>query len=624
MEYDKSYYAGKVAAVTGGASGIGFALVEELLESDASKVVLADFSVENLAAKTAELEERYPGKVKGILCNVTIEDEVKAMVESAAEFGEGRLDLLINCAGAGFQGKFAAEPDGIDPEKIFLKKVVTNEDWKAGLALNFFGPLYGCRHALPIMIKQGSGQIINIISGIAFAPMPYQSIYSASKSALCALSFGLRAEFAHLGIKISPATPGTTHTPLLESGGAAAAEGMGQTPHQSAQRILDGVAKNLRVITGDDDDEQSARSGFAPGELSRLKDTIGINSARKRRAGEISFGADEDLGIDRKKAREITALLETPLAEQETRVDKIAAYMKANGAEDIPAEYYAGKTAAVTGAASGIGLALCEKLLQCGAERVAMVDRSKEKLDAQVKRLSAEYPGKLQAIGCDISSEDDVKVMIAEAADFFGGKFDILINCAGIGNLGAFIDFSGFETADKAQLNEVLTPEMWDTIFSVNFYGALYGCRYVLPVMLARGEGQIINIISGNAYISMPYESSYSSTKAAELGLTLALRYEYWEDGIKFNPATPGTTATGIFDGGPIPDGAQTPEMSATRILAGAARNERTIMGDYNDVLVGIMYGNPKHLDRLDKITQDVAAERAGGNMGAYGINKSK
>ena len=80
MEYNHAYYGKKVCAVTGAASGIGLALCEELLGCGAT-VTLADFHKKNLETHTARLEKQYPGKVKGVLCNVTIEDDVKQMVD---------------------------------------------------------------------------------------------------------------------------------------------------------------------------------------------------------------------------------------------------------------------------------------------------------------------------------------------------------------------------------------------------------------------------------------------------------------------------------------------------------------------------------------------------------------
>ena len=121
------YYKDKVAIVTGAASRVGLALAETMLAYGARKVVLADFNDENIERETARLDAAYPGKTRGLHCNVTNEIEVRAMIRGAAEFG-GRIDILFNNAGAGFGALF---------DKL------TNKHWEKAFALNFYGALYG-------------------------------------------------------------------------------------------------------------------------------------------------------------------------------------------------------------------------------------------------------------------------------------------------------------------------------------------------------------------------------------------------------------------------------------------------------------------------------------------------
>ncbi|MGJ4850346.1 SDR family NAD(P)-dependent oxidoreductase [Bacillota bacterium Meth-B3] len=628
MEYDRAYFAGKVCAVTGGASGIGLALCEELLESGADKVVLADFNRENLKKHEARLNEAYPGKVKGIFCNVTIEGDVERMIGETRAFGGGRLDLLFNNAGAGLAGMFTLQPDTLLPKGIAAAEPSTNEDWAKGFALNFYGALYGCRHALPIMIDQGGGQIVNIISGIAFSPMAYQSMYAATKSALNALTLSLRAEYAHLNIRFNSATPGTTSTAIFE-GNTPPPEA--QSPHQSAQRILNGVARNERLILGDDGDVSGATQCFLPDAMAQVYDEIYLGFARQRRSGTLSFIAsyaertpEELAALD--ALQQLIEMGESGM--DEAVLERLRAYWANRPSDTVDEAYYKDKTVAVTGGASGVGLALCEELLAYGAEKVALADYNRGSLEAQVRRLNGLYPGKVMGIPCDVSAEEDVQAMIAAATAFFGGRLDILINCAGVGRSGMFT-----ETPDTAgmiaRLKErcdgdggldgfVDSQADWERVFAVNFYGALYGCRAALAVMLAQGHGQIVNVISGTAFTPMPYQASYSASKAALNALTLVLRYEYWDAGIRFNSATPGTTATAIFKGLPAPAGAQSPRQSALRILAGVADNERLILGDDADGVSAMIWGNPQVAKRWDQYFEGVAASRRAGNMTAY------
>ena len=266
MEYNRDYFKGKTAVVTGAASGIGLALVEELLESNAAKVVMADIHPGNLETHEKRLQIVHGDRIKGILCDVTKEENVRNMIAAAAAFFDNKLDLLINNAGAGFIGAFSEMDD---------------KDWKIAFDLNFYSALYGMRAALPLMLKQGSGQIINTISGIAFTPMAYQSRYAATKAALNALSIALRSEYWDENIKISSATPGTTATAIW---GDQKPPESAQTPRQSASRILHGATNNDRVIFGDDPDIQGAASSYDYRKQGEVDEYL-LNVARQRRKG---------------------------------------------------------------------------------------------------------------------------------------------------------------------------------------------------------------------------------------------------------------------------------------------------------------------------------------------------
>ena len=266
MNQATEYYQGKVAVVTGGASGIGLALAETLLSYGAKRAVLADFHDENLNRESARLSSLYPGRVLGIHCNVTKEEEVQRMIQKAAEFG-GRIDFLFNNAGAGFGGPFDNQ---------------TNDDWTQAFALNFYGALYGVRAVLPIMRKQGSGNIVNTISGIAFAPMAYQTMYSATKAALNGLTLALRYELWDENICVTSATPGTVSTAIWQ--GSPAPPGA-QSPQQSARSMLAGVAKNERLVLGDQEDVRGAKRCFDPDAAAAMDEYL-LNVARKRRRGE--------------------------------------------------------------------------------------------------------------------------------------------------------------------------------------------------------------------------------------------------------------------------------------------------------------------------------------------------
>jgi NAD(P)-dependent dehydrogenase (short-subunit alcohol dehydrogenase family) len=268
MDATNEYYRNKVAVVTGAASGIGLALAEMMLSYGAERVVLADVNDENLERETARLSIAHVGKVLGLHCDVTKEQDVQGMIRKAAEFG-GRIDFLFNNAGAGLGGIFDAE---------------TNKDWEKAFALNFYSALYGIRAALPIMRKQGSGHLVSIISGIAFMPMAQQTMYAATKAALNALTLALRYELWDDNIRVTSATPGTTATAIWKAAGAEPPPGA-QSPEQSARTVLAGVARNERLVLGDEGDVSGARNCFNPDAAAGV-DAYLLDVARKRRRGE--------------------------------------------------------------------------------------------------------------------------------------------------------------------------------------------------------------------------------------------------------------------------------------------------------------------------------------------------
>jgi NAD(P)-dependent dehydrogenase (short-subunit alcohol dehydrogenase family) len=267
----KEYYENKVAVVTGGASGIGLALCELLLSSGAKAVILADLNAEKLKTESARLEAAYPGKVLGIQTDVTKQESVAAMIRQAADFGGGQIHFLFNNAGLGL-GKWFDE--------------TTDADWRFAFDVNFFGALYGIRAVLPIMRAQAGGHIANTASGIAFSPMAFQSMYSATKAALVGLTTSLRYELWDENIRLSTVIPGTVATPIWEKAGGAPPSAI--TPEESASSILKGLAANERIIFVTDDDRVGAADAFDP-KVAKGKDEYFLNNARLRRKGILAL-----------------------------------------------------------------------------------------------------------------------------------------------------------------------------------------------------------------------------------------------------------------------------------------------------------------------------------------------
>jgi NAD(P)-dependent dehydrogenase (short-subunit alcohol dehydrogenase family) len=266
----KEYYENKVAVVTGGASGIGLALCELLLSFGAKAVILADLNADKLKTESKRLETSYPGRVLGIQTDVTKQESVAAMIHQAAEFGAGQIHFLFNNAGLGLFKSFDE---------------ATDADWKFAFDVNFFGALYGIRAVLPIMRAQAGGHIANTASGIGFSPMAYQSMYSATKSALIALTGSLRYELWDENIRLSTVIPGTVATPIWEKAGGAPEGAI--TPEESARGILKGLAANERIVFVTDTDRNGAINSTRP-EAAKAVDDYLLNNARIRRSGKLA------------------------------------------------------------------------------------------------------------------------------------------------------------------------------------------------------------------------------------------------------------------------------------------------------------------------------------------------
>jgi NAD(P)-dependent dehydrogenase (short-subunit alcohol dehydrogenase family) len=187
------------------------------------------------------------------------------------------------------------------------------------------------------------------------------------------------------------------------------------------------------------------------------------------------------------------------------------------------------KTAVVTGAARGIGKAIAARLLKDGL-KLAIVDIDEAaagKTAADLANLGESLP-----IAADITDAGSVRAMVDRILKQYS-SIDVLVNNAGIGGRAApVVDY----------------PEQeWRRVLSVNLDGVFYCCKAVLPSMLARGSGRIINIASISGKEGNPNMSAYSSSKAGVIGFTKALAKEVATKGIYVNCITPAVIETELL-----------------------------------------------------------------------------
>jgi 3-oxoacyl-[acyl-carrier protein] reductase len=189
---------------------------------------------------------------------------------------------------------------------------------------------------------------------------------------------------------------------------------------------------------------------------------------------------------------------------------------------------FKGRTAAITGGAAGIGLAVARRLAASGA-RVALWDRD-EKMLADAK---AALGGNALAFALDVTDADAVLRATQATAAACGG-IDALICSAGI-------------TGPNVTLAEYPVDE-WKQVFNVNVHGVFLCNRAVVPVMRNKDYGRIVNIASVAGKEGNPNASAYSASKAAVIGLTKSLGKELAKTGIRANCVTPAAVRTAIFD----------------------------------------------------------------------------
>jgi NAD(P)-dependent dehydrogenase (short-subunit alcohol dehydrogenase family) len=194
--------ASKVAIITGSGSGIGREAAL-LFAREGAKIVVAD--VNESAGKTVVGEVQSAGsEAIFIRVDVSNETDVRNMVHSA-EATFGRLDVMMNNA-------------GVFPDADASVTNTSEETWDLVMNINLKGVFFGCKHAIPAMIRAGGGSIVNVASFVALmgAAVP-QIAYTASKGAVLSMTREIAVEFARKNIRANALCPGPVETPLLNA-----------------------------------------------------------------------------------------------------------------------------------------------------------------------------------------------------------------------------------------------------------------------------------------------------------------------------------------------------------------------------------------------------------------------
>lgn len=183
------------------------------------------------------------------------------------------------------------------------------------------------------------------------------------------------------------------------------------------------------------------------------------------------------------------------------------------------AEHVAGRTALVTGAGHGLGRAIALRLAKEGA-RIVLIGRSAERLAAVAAEIG---PQDARVEVCDVADDAQVAALAQRLAD---ETISILVNNAGVaGPTRPLVD---------------VEPAEWDEVFAVNVRGTYLMCRALLPAMVARGAGDVINLASVSGKRPLVNRTPYVASKMALIGLTATLAFEVGPAGVSVNTLSPG------------------------------------------------------------------------------------
>jgi NAD(P)-dependent dehydrogenase (short-subunit alcohol dehydrogenase family) len=186
---------------------------------------------------------------------------------------------------------------------------------------------------------------------------------------------------------------------------------------------------------------------------------------------------------------------------------------------------FQGKVAVVTGAGGGIGAATAKRLAGEGA-KVVIADLNGPAGEA-VARQICDAGGLAKAVRTDVADLAALEAMVQTAVDAFGGV-DVLVNNAAL----------LAQADDKDVVN--IPDALWERMYTVNVFAIARACRLVIPLMIARGGGAILNIASGTAFRGEPIRAAYGSSKAAVLGLTRNIAASCAREGVRCNAVSPG------------------------------------------------------------------------------------
>ena len=191
----------------------------------------------------------------------------------------------------------------------------------------------------------------------------------------------------------------------------------------------------------------------------------------------------------------------------------------------------AGRVVLVTGSSRGIGAEIAAKAAEAGATIAVHYRASADGARRTVDRVKASG-GESASFQADLTDGAQAEGLVRQAIDRFG-RVDALVNNAGLTQVGPFLD---------------LEPSEWNAVIATDLSAAFHTCRAVLPSMVERGSGAIVNVCSRLGQMGIAETAAYSAAKAGLIGLTRSLAREFGPKGIRVNAVAPGPIATDMTE----------------------------------------------------------------------------
>jgi short-subunit dehydrogenase len=232
---------GASAVVTGAGSGIGRAFAIEIAKRK-GRVICSDINL-SAAEETVRLIEGQGGTASAVVCDVGDLTAVEALAQTATEFFDAPVSLVINNAGIGVGGKNIGD--------------FSIEDWRATMDVNLWGVIHGCHVFTPGLRALKRGGIINVASTASFAAAPTMGPYNVTKAAVLALTETLAAELSGSGVRVSALCPTFVKTNIVRDGrieagaskmAARLMERVGITPERVARQTLDALDRGQLYV----------------------------------------------------------------------------------------------------------------------------------------------------------------------------------------------------------------------------------------------------------------------------------------------------------------------------------------------------------------------------------------